>query len=236
MEDAGSESQVKNFFKNKWVRLVLVIDVLVIVFIIGVAIWNATKTATLIINVAPVDAKVQVGSDVYSNGTYKVHPGTYDISVSKDGLDTKTFTVDVGANDAIDFAVFLKAGEKDFNYYTMMNNYESFRKLAEIASAVSNNTFDNDTSAEAFVTDFQKKYNLYESGVLPIEYTTYDVIDGTRVLTADVTIRRGTEDICEKTLCLEALMALTNDNNLINNLLTDNGLNPADYEIHYKYY
>ncbi len=236
MQNDSLESQIKIFFKKRWVRAILIIDAIAIAIIVGVMVWNATKTATLILNVAPVDAKIQIGSGSYQNGTYKMHPGVYDVVVSRDGLDTKTFTVDLGSGSAVYFSVFLKSGEDNFDFYTLDDNFESFRKLAEIASEKDNNTFDSDLSAESFVADYQKKYDEYISGVFPINYSAYDEVDNGRVLTTDVTIRRGSDDICEHTLCLEALMVFTDDADLVYDLLEENDLAPEDYEIHYKYY
>lgn len=236
MQNDGLESQVKVFFKKKWVRTALIIDAIAIVIVIGGIIWQATKTATLILNVAPVDARIQVGSNDYQNGTYRMHPGTYNVVVSRDGLDTKSFTINLEPGSAVNFSTFLKVSEDNFDFYTLSGNYESFRKLAEIAGKSDNNTVDSDLSAEGFIAEYQKKYDEYASNKLPINFSAYEQTDGARILVADVTIRRGSDDICEHTLCLEALMALTNDENLINRLLEENGLNPEDYEIHYKFY
>lgn len=232
----NDESRLKSFFKKKWVRIVVVVDILAMIFLVGVMIWNSTRTAILTLNVAPVDARIQVGSNVFQNGTYKMHPGTYDVTVSRDGLDTKSFVIELGAGDALYFSVFLKSSENGFGFYTLEGNFESFRKLTEIAGKNDNNTLDSDSSAEEFIASFQEKYNSYISNVLPIEFTEYEKVDNRQVLMKDITIRRGSADICERILCVEALMALTNDKGLVNDLLKENGLNPEDYEIHYKFY
>ena len=236
MQNDGSESQLKAFFKNKWVRIVLAIDALIVVSLIGVAIWNATRTATIVFNVAPIDAKIMVGSDHYENGSFRIHPGTYDVTVSRDGLKTKTFSLELGSGDVVNFSIFLKTEDNNFDFYTLWDNYASFRKLAEIGSKGDNSTFDSDFSAESFISDYQKEYDLFISDILPIEYSEYEWAEHGRTLIKDVTIRRGNAEICEKMLCLEVLTALTRDEDLIRNLLVDNGLNPENYEIHYEFY
>ena len=236
MQNDGSESLIKIFFNNKWTRIILIVDALIMVFLVIAAIWNATKTATIVFDVAPIDAKIMVGSDHYENGSFRIHPGTYDVTVSRDGLDTKTFTLELCSGDVVNLSVFLKSGEDNFDFYTFDDNYASFRKLAEIGSHGDNSTFDSDFSAESFISDYEKKYDLFISDVLPIDYSEYELAEHERYLIRDVTVRRGNDEMCEKTLCLEVLMALTKDEDLVKNLLIDNGLNPEDYEIHYEFY
>lgn len=61
MQNDESVSPVRQFFRHKWVRLILALDVVAIVAVVGILIWNATKTATINFSVAPIDASIQIG-------------------------------------------------------------------------------------------------------------------------------------------------------------------------------
>ena len=200
MQNDGSISPVKQIFRNKWVRIVLIIDAVILFVIIGVIIWDSTKNTTINFNVTPVDAKIQIdGQGEYSNGSYQIHPGNHTITINHDGLATKSFTMDLQSDYDTTLVTFLSNGT-DFSFYTLKDNFSSFQKLVDIASKGNNLTTDQDSSAESFISDFQHKLSI--SKVLPIKGYVHGA-SGVSASTAGFTIREGGNNSgCEKIACL----------------------------------
>lgn len=235
MQD-GSVSPIKAFFRNKWVRLILVLDVIAIIFIVVLLINEARKTAVINFMIAPVDATISInGKDGYRNGgqAYSFAPGTYEVQIFHDNLDTKTFILDLEADHNVTVSAFL-SNNGDFEFYELRDNFSSFEMLAKIASADNNQTIDQDTSAEAFIANFQKNYNLY-STELPVTYSEYDYDSyGRQFLSEYITIRENAE--CNFTLCLEAVISNEEEKNQVKDLLKNAGFNLEDFKIEYRTY
>ena len=235
MQD-GSMSPIKAFFRNKWVRLILILDLIAIIFIIALVINNATKTAVINFMVTPVDATITInGRDGYRNGgeAYSFAPGTYEVQISHPDLDSKTFVLNLEANHNVTVSTFLSQNGS-FEFYELRDNLSSFEMLAQVASAGNNQTIDQDTSAEAFITNFQKNYNLY-STALPITYSEYDYDEyGREVLSKYITIRESYD--CNVTLCLETAISNEDEKNQAKELLENAGFNIEDFEIEYRVY
>ena len=233
MQNDGSISPVKAFFRNKWVKLILVINVLAIIAVIGVIVFNVTKTVVINFDVAPVDAKIQIdGFGNYSSGSYNIHPGNHEITISHDGLITKTFTMDLQSGHDATLIAFLSGENNNFEFYELRDNYDSFQQLAAIASEGKNTTTDQDTSAAEFITHFKHAYDLWQNN-LPIEYSNYEnTEDGYTKLTVGVTIKKNYDD-CQKYLCIKAVIKGA-DKNYADQLLIDKGFDLEDYEVIYK--
>lgn len=232
MQD-GSVSPIKAFFRNKWVRLILVIDIVIIISIIVTLIINSTKQSIITFNVVPADSQISLnGKGGYSNGSYRLAPGVYDVEISHEGLDTKNFKVDLEKDDISTIITFLHQGD-NFDFYTLRDNIGDYLSLAEIASAGYNQTTDQDISAEGFITEFQKNYDLY-SAQLPIEYRESEGYGANLSILKNITIRADYD--CDVTLCVEALMVGTDSRGFVNSLLQEKGFNVEDFEIEYKIY
>lgn len=241
MQD-GSVSPVGRFFRNKWVWLILAIDIAVVIFIIVISVNKAAETAIINFNIAPVDATITVNGkggyenigqpiegDRNSDRSYSFKPGNYEIQISHPDLDTKTFNLNLEPNTNTTITTFLSK-DNGFYFYTLKDNLGAFYRLAEIASAGDNQTTDHDTSAEAFITNFQEQYNLYTTE-LPVAYSEYNEKGE---LIKYVTVRAGAG--CAITLCLEATIFDKNDKNIALKLLEEAGFNVEDFEIEYKIY
>lgn len=239
MQNDGSTSAFRQFLRNKWVRLILIIDAVAIIAIIGVIIWNTTKTATINFSIAPVDAKIQIdGQGEYYNGSYQVHPGNHTITISHDGLISKTFTMDLKSGYDTTLTTFLKGEGDNFDFYTLRDNYESFQKLSKIASAGNNLTTDEDPSASDFIQNFERNYELYQT-ILPINYSNQiETIlpDGSPwyVTTRAFNIERSSSSECQKTLCLKAVISILDDNNFISEILQEKGFELNFCEVKYE--
>ncbi len=240
MYDDGSTSRLKEFLHKRWVKAVLIVDVLVIIAVIGVLIWNATKTATVNFSVAPIDAKITLnGQGDYQNGTYKLHPGNYEATISRDGLEAKTFNLELKSGYVTTLAAFLTGENGSLEFYELKDNIASYQKLTEIASAGNNQTTDHDTSAEGFIEKFSEKNAVLQS-FTTIHHSEYELDPESpsgQSMKFDITIRNGKQsDQCKTSTCFEALMVLTDDKTLVKNLLQEKGIEADDYEIVYKTY
>ena len=234
MLNNGSISPVKQFLRNKWVRLVLVIDVIVVIAIIGILIFNASKTAIVSFNVAPIDAKIQLnGQGEYSDGSYQVLPGTYEITISHDNLTPKTFTLELKPNHETTLVAFL-SDNGNFEFYKLMDNSASYQRLTEIASKSNNITTDHDTSAEQFISDFNQILSITK--VLPIKgYVHAD--PSISASTAGFTIRDGrSKEECERIACLLVNYYGNGYEETVAEKIKEAGYNPADYQIVYERY
>ena len=234
MQD-GSLSPVKAFFKNKWVRIILIIDVLALLAVIGVIVWNTTKVSTINFNIAPVDATISVnGNTNYTNGQYAITPGTYQITVSHENFETKTFTVNVEPHYVATLTAFLKTTDDNFEFYKLQDNYESYEKLKSIASKNNNTTTDQDTSAEQFISDFEQTLSIMQ--VLPIKGYVY-ADSGVGSSTAGFAIRDGRNRAgCEKIACLLVNYYGKGYEETVAEKIKAAGYNPTDYQILYERY
>ena len=233
MQD-GSVTPIGNFFRNKWVQLILVLDVVAIISIIVILIINSTKQSVITFNVVPADSQISLnGKSGYSNGSYRLTPGVYDVEISHEGLDTKNFKVDLEKDDISTIITFLHQGD-NFDFYTLRDNIGDYLSLAEIASAGYNQTTDQDISAEGFIDKINYNTKLYQEE-LPINYTEYMRSENKDILVYDISMRRAIDkSSCIKYLCIEAIMILTDDKNIVNSMLEDAGFNLEDFEIEYK--
>ena len=234
MQNDGSISPVKQIFRNKWVRIVLIIDVVILFVIIGVIIWDSTKNTTINFNVTPVDAKIQIdGQGEYSNGSYQIHPGHHTITINHDGFAAKSFTMDLQSDYDTTLVTFLSNGT-DFSFYTIKDNFSSFQKLVDIASKGNNITTDQDYSAESFISDFQHKLSI--SKVLPIKGYVHGAL-GVSASTAGFAIREGGNNSeCEKIACLLVNYYGKGYEEEVMKKIKETGYDPADYQIVYERY
>lgn len=235
MQNDGSVSAVSQFFRNKWVKTILILDALAIIAVIAVIIWNSTKTATINFNVAPVDASIQLGvlGGGYHNGTYQVHPGTYDVTVSRDGLTPKTFTLELEPGHDTTLTTFL-SDEGNFDFYTFKDNYASFQKLVEIASEDNNLTTDQDPSAYEFIQKMTRILSIND--ILPIKGYVYGDPE-VNASTAGFAIRNGAgKQECQKIACLLVNYYGDGYEEAVTKKIEAAGYDPANYQILYERY
>lgn len=233
MQDNSTLSPLQSFFRNKWVRLCLIFDALLLLALIGVIIWRSTKVSTINFNVTPLDSIISINGQQYANGQYSITPGTYNVTISHDSLSPKTFTINTSPQDISTITAFLTDNDNSFDFYKQKANYMSYKKLEEIASADKNITTDHDTSAEAFIKRFQEDYEAFTTK-LPIDY--YESKGYGQTLEILKTINILAKDDCKYILCVQALIVGTNDQEFIKSLLKEKGINAEDFEIEYKYY
>ena len=234
--DSDYLSPVQAFFKNKWVRLILVVDAAVLVVLLVVMIMNAMKNSVISFNVTPMDAKISINGSEYAEGSYKFAPGTYEIAISREGMESKSFTVELGGDSIANVATFLVGEDGGFDFYELKENYDSFLKLAEMASINNNMTVDQDTRAEEFVRGFEEDYTIFD--VLPIVDKTlsqYGLEAGVDYQYDVLTIQNGADyDSCLMTLCLYITDTLSGREERAKEIVNNFGYNSDNYQIIYE--
>lgn len=226
---------VSKFFRNKLVRIFLVIDAIIIVVMIALSINRSIKTATIVFNVSPIDAKITLnGQGEYdSSGTYQIYPGNYKVEISREGLNSKTFDINIGSNENTSIVTYL-VDDGTMDFYRQKDQYESFNRLASIGSATNNITTDHETTGENFVGVTNADIKMMRS--LPINDVFYEQTETGRHLVRDVTIRVSKNGNCATYLCIEALILGDANEDTITELLKEHKFNVENYEIQYKTY
>lgn len=234
MQIHSTLSPIQVFFHNKWVRLIIIVDIIALITLIIILIWQTTKVSTINLDVTPLDSRISInGNHNYQNGQYSLTPGSYEITISHDNMTPKTFTVDIAPQTVVSVTTFLSDPDHTYDFYKQRTNYSSYQKLAEIASAENNLTTDHDTSAADFINKFQADYAAF-STKLPIEYRESEGYGSDRSLSKNITLKAKYD--CQLTLCIQALVVGTDDKAFINSLLQEKGFNLEDFEIEYKFY
>ena len=226
---------LKAFFESKWIRAILVIDVIAIILVVVLSIQKAARVSTITFNIAPIDAKISVNGDShYANGQYTIAPGRYEIVVSRDGLETKTVSVDVESRHFVTVSLFLTGSDKNFDFYKQNANYKSFQKLKTITSASSGATIDNDDSAKDFVAEYDRVLSFFDK--LPIKgYIHAD--PRINASSAGYAIRNGlNKSQCKTSSCLIVNYYGKGYESEVEKEIKQAGYNPKDYQIVYERY
>ena len=232
----ANDSLVRAFFRKKWVIAILIVDVLLLVVIGVIFAINASKTAMIEINVTPLDAEVSInGAGGYKNGTYSFAPGTYEIRISRDGFETKNFTIELAPHNIANITTYLVGENGDFEFYELKDNYESMLLLEEIVGADNNITTDGDSSAEEFVEEYRRNYRLWQDNI-PMHYTDYQDTDEGREIIKNITVKANYDEDCAKSLCVKVLMAHTDDKEFVEQILKDQKFNLEYFCIIYEIY
>lgn len=231
----GSISPIRAFFNNKWIRIILVIDVLIIFVLIGIKFWQSTKVSVIEFNIAPIDATISVnGNTNYANGQYSITPGTYEIKISHEGLETKTLSVDIEPHQITPVTLFLTGANNDLSFYELKDNYKSFEKLDSIISSNQNLTTKDNTFVKDFISDFKHKISIFNK--LPIKGYVYGD-SSANSSSAGFTIQNGQNSkSCDKTTCLLVKYYGHDYEEAVKAKIKEAGYNPADYQIVYERY
>ena len=136
MDGGVNESMLKSFFKSKWVITILLLNIVIIIVVITLLIINSSKNSKLVFSVTPLDATISVNGDTnFTNGTNTIYPGKYDIVISRDGLETKSFSADVLSDQTVTISTFLVDTEKTFDFYKLTENVSSMEKPEDVRKA-----------------------------------------------------------------------------------------------------
>ncbi len=230
----GNEPLLKAFFRNKWIRAILVANIIAVAVVVFLTVRQSAKTSTIDFNIVPINSTISVNGDThYSNGQYSIEPGNYEIVISREGLESKSLSINIEPKHFVSVVTFLSDADKNFDYYKLKENYESYQQLKTIASADSNKTTDGDTSAQEFITKFERILSIKEK--LPIKAFLYkDPNLGTS--SAGFSIKDGFGVGCEKIACLLVSYYGKDYEDEVAKKIKEAGYNPDDYELIYKRY
>lgn len=101
-------------------RKLLIAGALVMaVAIIGIIIYAAIeipKTNELVVGVGPKDAKILIDGKRYENRTYKIQPGTYHVTIEREGYQTQEddITLEKGKTGEVRACLTMNDGNKDW--------------------------------------------------------------------------------------------------------------------------
>ena len=219
MYDAQNLSPLQAFLRSKWVRVMLVVDVLLVLLLIGVAIFQNTKTATVDILTVPSVAKVKIGGGEYESGAYRIHPGDYEATVYAEGFVTKTVPVEARAGEISKVWVYLVPEEGNLNYYAQhVDDWYNMGLMSD--------------------EEAQRVYRLLSiQEELPMDYVEREMDnEGEMNLVKDITISANNGEGCETYYCLKVATILDKNEETVRGLLAEKGFNLDDYEVEWKVY
>lgn len=127
-------------------RIVIITAVLVIGTIIAstIGMFERSKYSAIVeIAVAPLKATLTLNGKEYKNGTHHLLPGTYEVSLTADGFEPYTATIEASAGTATYLYHYLTGPGGDISYYyshdedmrmfMTITNYEAGQKAKTYA-------------------------------------------------------------------------------------------------------
>ena len=108
-------------------------DIIAILIVVLVLIYNGAKTATLEVYVAPIAAKIELNGKEYENfKSYDIIPGEYNVVISMDGMQTEEYSLVVEEDGFSRIRTFLLDNDGGFGYY--QKHYDDELILETIAN------------------------------------------------------------------------------------------------------
>lgn len=203
-----------------------VVILLCILALIGLGVSKIKPAHTMLeIAVAPHDATILINGQEYRNGIYEIEPGNYTVEISKDGFESKSFSVEAPEKQTGKISTFLVNKKEGMEYY------ERSQADLNILGTMT------DTETVEFMKDYNRRISIAE--YLPID-ASYS-IEGPQVGEGE---RQGnniyrqkiangsTDSRCEWAFCLLVTGDLYNEE-ILRNTLLDKGYDLDDYEVIY---
>lgn len=204
--------------KLKQQKIILIILSCVILFgLIFTLIFYQTSLATVDLLVAPVSSKITINNKEYKNGQHKLTPGEYEVIISKEDFNTKTFKLSLKAGKTTNLHTFLDQTDGLETWYINHNEDDLIR------------TQIGDEQATKASEKYNKKYPIVS--VLPLIYADYD--DNYNY--TEYRIDGGKYDECKKEFCLKITDSTGGNEEKAKRFIQENGFDPNDYEIIYEY-
>ncbi len=201
-------------FSNRTKTILIAVASLSVLIIIGSILYNIFKNARLTIIVAPTDAEVYINGSRKGSGTIDTFPGKVNIRISKDGMDTKEFTVDLESHKtATVYAYLTQDGSLDY-YKDDKASYEILKLIA-------------DEDADKFIQEQERIVSI--RSILPLSRYTSGSNGRTGGMSGSETlIEDATNEDCKKIICLK-LTDNTGSDETAKALLKENGYDFEDY-------
>lgn len=185
--------------RRKTIIGIIVANVAFLLAIIVLFALHITKTSTVDILVAPLDAKILINGKEYQNrSAYKMRPGSYDVEISREGFETKhtKLTVEDGTTKLYDYLKDNRSSEGLLSYVYEGNKMANVMLLQEIDAPEN----------RATVSEYMSQLMLIENE-LPLGYSEEDDWGEWRRFT----VLTSTEN-CYKLACLE-ITGIMGENN-----------------------
>ena len=165
---------MKSFIKNHPV-LIIVFTFLIIatgvLFIIALSINN---TSEIEIRVAPSSATILIDGKQYQNGKFRISSGEHNIKITKDGFNTKDFTINTNTTDKI--YTYLLESNGGYNWY--LTHQEDALLLTSIGDYESKFTSETYNAKHAIIAKLPVIYANYDK---EYNYTEYRIDGGSFV-------------------------------------------------------
>ena len=165
--------------------------------------------------VAPASATITIDGKPYQNGTYNLKAGTINVHIEKPDFITQDFAFDTTKSDKL--YTYLLQTDGTFSWYETHETDDLL--LSTIGDYQALKTADTYTASHPAIQN------------LPIIYADYDE----QYNYTEFRIDGGKFDGCSSDFCLKVTDTTGSNLDLAKSLLTEKGINPANYEILYEY-
>lgn len=138
-----------NFIKrHKVISGLACVNIIAIIAVIIAVIVHHAKTATIDINVAPINAEITLNGRKYDNfESYEVLPGNYHVKIAMDGMQVKEYDINLANDGFVRIWDYLLDANGGYDYY--FTHPEDEAALANIIS-------EDDTAALEFIAEYEK--------------------------------------------------------------------------------
>lgn len=206
-----------NFIRNhKVLSLLLFLNVVAVLVVVLVIVIHNTKTTTVDIMVAPMDAVVELNGTRYENmRSHNVVPGEYHVKISMDGMRTKEYDFNLERDGFVRIWEYLLSADGSFDYY--LSHPEDEAVLENIID-------EDDRAAQNFIAEYQRIARINE--ILPLEY--YDNENPADPIGIFI---EQSKDICkDKVNCL-SVYGGEKHQDIAFKMISDAGYSPDDFDV-----
>ena len=206
-----------NFIRNhKVLSLLLFLNVVAVLVVVLVIVIHNTKTATVDIMVAPMDAVVELNGTRYENmRSHNVVPGEYHVKILMDGMQTKEYDINLERDGFVRIWEYLLSADGSFDYY--LSHPEDEAVLENIID-------EDDRAAQNFIAEYQRIARINE--VLPLEY--YDNENPADPIGIFI---EQSKDVCKNKINCLSVYGGEKHQDIVFKLISDTGYSPDDFEV-----
>jgi hypothetical protein len=198
--------------------VLLAVAAFVLIVTVALVLWfiDLKKTASVDILVAPTAATVKVGYKNYRNGSHRLEPGEYNVSISMDGFKTHTQKLSVKDKDKLELYVALERTDGGLDWYADRPEEDA------VYTAIADKNYEKQANI------FAEKYPIVK--VLPIRFANY-VNNYSEYI--EYRIDYELSDSGDKLVLVITDVTGGNRERALQKI-RDKGFNPDDYEVEYR--